>query len=454
MVVADGVKISQSEDECIGSTQGAISKQIAGVFFEVPFLPPSAKATLADIATGVSQEHLASVPGFGLVLANIPCACGVVYTGLNIGKLKELAAKSGKAISSCKNVLTGVGEDVAKASLETAKEAEAIAKQALDSLQDAVSSVVTPVTSCFGFCGGGGGGKKLLNRWDFYARTYRPLEATTAALEDVTTASIVAPIDSACRGYYANLKYGPKELCDQILTAFWAVHNQKHDEYKKIQFYLQTASTADFYKLAQIYNGRLRCGDYMCLTGIVKFANARAADMLDKEYVDSFGGSTTDLLNSLNSKYVPLMNATVLLGSDRDTKRFAAMSKIASAAGRRLMQHEVISNLLKAGECESFLGRTDDYLCLARSGFSYCSVVANASPFVKTCRNGITGDVVRGASKKLLRRYGYSFKPGVKGIGKVISSIRSCQRRNSCSQVAPLTERERVALSGALGTGF
>ncbi len=357
--------LPQGAQACVDATLGVASKPVASVLYNAPgistLIPAEGKTMLLNIAQGQSEATLYQVPGVGLVMEHVSCACAVASSGVDIHELKEQAGNVVDAVEGC----SGMGKKLlsgAYAAATSAGEAVAGAAQAAyGAAKDAVNAVGCTL-------GLGGCSKKgppfFCTGYNILRALGKDREFITHIFPDIFPQSYVQNESTACENQWlAMIEAQKKKAAEAKEAARLAEENEK------------AAKLGAANGLGYAFRWVPKCLDETCKTSISKFADVYTKDIQDAETITIYG-SFMAAKHALDKKYGSLAEVAVGLSKDRRDK--ALRADAGAPPGDRL----------QAFGCHLFLGRAGQSLCKKQDGFDVCRGYVQKGVW-KSC--GLTG---------------------------------------------------------------
>lgn len=318
---------------CIDATMGQASQQVANVlkaFVDKPpmasFIPQAGKTKLIEIAEGETNAALYQVPGIGLVMDRILCACAVTSSGVDIEELKAQIKNVVESVEGC----AGLASKLLSGVYSLAKGVVGAAKDAVNSVGCTLGlggcSDDGPPFFCTGYFKMRDGGKTREQIVAVFPSTFVSIPSQTQKCEQQYADMQMADIENAAAAK-------AQELGGAMALGF-------------------------------AFRWIPKCYDAQCKGQISKLADAYTLDIQDPETIHQYP-DINQLKFVMENKYGA--RATLAVASSKYRRNKALMADANAPPADRL----------DAFGCRPFLGRARQSMCKSQDGFAVCRDYVN-----------------------------------------------------------------------------
>jgi hypothetical protein len=365
MVLQNSGTLPKGAQACVDATLGQASRPVAKVLQSFVDQPPMSsmlssdgKTQLIKIAQGETNATLYQVPGIGLVMDHVSCACAVSSAGIDINALKSEIKNVVGSIDGCKNLVSGLVSGLYN-----------VGKAATGAAKDFVNSV--GCTLGLGGCSGGGP--------PFFCTGYFKLRDSGRSRED-----IVKIFPSLFGPEYIN---DESQKCEQKYAAAILAAQQAKAE-------AEATAKAQQLGAANALGFALRwghkCYDQECKAALARLANLYTAEIQNPDVIKEnpdFG----------------------VLKAKMDQK-YGAFAQLAIAASKKRTRDNPgapIDKRLLAFDCKPYLGIARQSFCKDQQGLGVCRTYVDQRQWDACRLQGVAGAYSAApALAQLMRRAG------------------------------------------------
>ncbi len=373
VVLQGALLLPHGAQACVDASFGQSSRPVAHALDvalnDAPvasaLVPAEGRTLLRQIANNQSNATLRQVPGIGLVMDHVTCACAVASSGLDIHELKEQVGNVIESVEGCaglpKKILTGAYDAT---------------KSAVKGVYNGVKDAINSVGCTFGLGGCSSGPP-------FFCTGYNAMRGQNMSREQI--AAIFPAI------FDAGTIQAKTRSCEQKWVDAVAAHvKAQHEAEEQAKADKLGAANA----LGFAFRWIPKCFEEVCKSSISNLANLYAKDIQSPETTKQYQ-SFALAKAALDEKYGALAEVAIAISKDRHDK-----------ALRADLNAPPIDRLGAFG-CTLYLGRARQSLCAKQEGFGVCRDYVNAGAWDMCALAGTPGLYAAGAGlNNVLRNAG------------------------------------------------
>lgn len=317
-------KLPSGAQACVDATLGQTSKHVAKVLTPLlntqpmaSFIPPEGKTKLIEIAQGETNDALYKVPGVGMVMDHISCACAVSSSGVDINELKAQLKGVVETVEGCKDLVGKLVSGVYN-----------VAKGAYGAAKDAVNSF--GCTLGLGGCDDDGP--------PFFCTGYFQMRDGGKTMEQIVAIFPKIFVNVPSQSQTCEKKY------------FVELEKRQVDKAMQDAESLGAAAALGF-----AFRWIPKCLDAECKGKISNLADAYLQDIQDEE---------------INQIYKDFNIAKIAVDD-----KYGAHAKLAVAGSKHAIKQNLnapVADRLRAFDCELLFKRHGQSLCMKQSGYQVC----------------------------------------------------------------------------------